>query len=133
MNSFLYCIHSITDKRQNVNSFFKKVINLSVCVIGARAYIVKAPDRRGLGGVFADVLLHPHHVVPAAELICAAREPADEAVTEVLMELLAVERQVFIRNRRVRDAGVDVRDVLQPPPQAARAVSPCRQILRPPR
>ena len=86
----------------------------SVLFFQLRAYIVKAPDRRGLGGVFADVLLHPHHVVPAAELICAAREPADEAVTEVLMELLAVERQVFIRNRRVRDAGVDVRDVLQP-------------------
>ena len=30
------------------------------------------------------------------------------------MELLAVERQVFVRHCRVRDAGVDVRDVLQP-------------------
>ena len=62
----------------------------SVLFFQLRAYIVKALDRRGLGGVFADVLLHPHHVVPAAELICAAREPADEAVTEVLMELLGI-------------------------------------------
>nr|DAF00425.1 MAG TPA: hypothetical protein [Herelleviridae sp.] len=37
ISSFLYCIHSITYKRQNVNSFFEKVTNSSVCVIGARA------------------------------------------------------------------------------------------------
>ena len=91
------------------------MISLFYCVFFLQfgADIVKASDRRGNSGVFADVLLHPHHVIPAAELIRAAREPADEPVAKVLMELLAVERQVLVRHRRVRDAGIDVRDVLQ--------------------
>ena len=55
----------------------------------------------------------PGHVVPAAELVAAAREHADAPEAQVLVEADAIVRQIFIaRALRLADAGIEIVDVL---------------------
>ena len=60
--------------------------------------------------MFPDHLLHPDHVVPAAELITALMKLTALGIPQMLMEMLAVSGKVFILFYRVADAGIEVRD-----------------------
>ena len=57
--------------------------------------------------MLSDGFLHPDHVIPAAELICALTEDADCSETEMLMIIRTVRREVFIRLDRIRNASVN--------------------------
>ena len=71
---------------------------------------------RLVGAVLPDDLFHPDHVVPAAELVPAVVEGADQCEAQMLVEPGAVPGQVFVLRLRVADAGIQVQDAhgLQP-------------------
>ena len=55
-------------------------------------------------------LFHPHHIVPAAELVAAVAEGAAQRKTEMRVELGAVFGQVFVLYLREADAGIQVQN-----------------------
>ena len=61
-----------------------------------------------LFSMFTNVLLHPHHIIPAAELIAALRKAANHPIPQVAMELDAVIRQIRICTSWGRDAGTHI-------------------------
>ena len=62
--------------------------------------------------MLADELLHPDHVVPAAELASALVEVGDLGVAHALVEVDAGEGEVLVLGLDVGDAGVHVEDAL---------------------
>ena len=56
--------------------------------------------------MFPDDLLHPDHVVPAAEFVPAFMECSHPGEAQVLMKLRAVPGQIFILLNRTADAGI---------------------------
>lgn len=60
------------------------------------------------------MLFHPHHVVPAAELIAALKKLPHHPVAHPLMKPDAVLRQVRVIPLGPGDAGVQVEDMLLP-------------------
>ena len=74
----------------------------------------KGNDRRGSFRGIAQQLFCPRHIVPAAELVAAARKNADAAEAQMFVEANAVVRQVFVAFALgLADAGIEVIDVLR--------------------
>lgn len=63
-----------------------------------------------IGFVLPNDLFHPHHIVPAAELVAAVAEGAAQRKTEMRVELGAVFGQVFVLYLREADAGIQVQN-----------------------
>lgn len=63
--------------------------------------------------MFAQMLFHPDHVIPAAEFEAALVESADQMIAEMFMELYAVQSQVFVFCLRITDTGIGSENVLK--------------------
>ena len=61
-------------------------------------------------GMVTNMLLHPHHIIPAAELVAALCEAAYHPIAQVAMELDAVIRQIRIYASWGRDTGTHIED-----------------------
>jgi len=56
--------------------------------------------------MFTNVLLHPHHIIPAAELVATLHEAANQTIAQVTVELDAVFRLEWVCASWGRDAGI---------------------------
>ena len=63
-----------------------------------------------LFGMFTYVLLHPHHIIPTAELVATLHKAANHTISQVAMELDAVIRQIRICASWGRDTGTHIED-----------------------
>ena len=62
---------------------------------------------RGLIGIMlGNELLHPDHIVPAAELVPALVELSHQPVSQMLVKMGAVPGQILVLYLRIADAGV---------------------------
>ena len=63
-----------------------------------------------LFGMFTYMLLHPHHIIPTAELVATLHKAANHTISQVAMELDAVIRQIRICASWSRYTGTHIED-----------------------
>ena len=82
------------------------------CVQASNGLLCKGMEmhRLHLFGMFTNVLLHPHHIIPAVELVATLHKAANHPISQVTMELDAVFSQKRIRTSWSRDASTHIED-----------------------
>lgn len=66
--------------------------------------------RLHLFGMFTNVLLHPHHIIPAAELVATLHKAANHPIAQMAVELDTVFSQIRICTSWGRYTGTHIED-----------------------